>query len=332
MHQLVGIDVSAKTLAIALEPEGRAMQRLQFANTPAGHRKLIQRLTKSKRTARVALEATGSYSFDLALALHRSPRVEVMVVNPKAAAHFAKACLQRLKNDPEDAAILLEFVRRMDFTPWQAPTAQGLELKALSRRIAALTKFKTQEKNRLHAVNAVAELSAAVRRDIEVSIRHVERRLERLRAQALQLIAKDPDLRRSYALIISAKGIAAKSGIQILAELCTLPETMKARQWVAHAGIDPRQILSGTSVSKPARISKAGNVYLRRALYMPALVASQHEPGVKRYYNRLLERGKAKLQALVAVMRKLLHAIHGMLKNDQPFDGRKFCSPSPVCA
>ena len=72
-------------------------------------------------------------------------------------------------------------------------------------------------------------------------------------------------------------GIAAHSAVQLLPELLVLPDDMTVRQWVAHAGLDPRAHQSGTSVDKPARISKVGNAHIRRALYMPALVAVQHE-------------------------------------------------------
>ena len=98
---------------------------------------------------------------------------------------------------------------------------------------------------------------------------------------------------------------------------------MEVRQWVAYAGLDPREYTSGTSVHKKVRISKAGNKHLRRALYMPALVAVQHQPQVRAFYEHLLARGKTKMQALVATMRKLLHAIYGMFKHDQLFDGQK---------
>jgi transposase len=77
-------------------------------------------------------------------------------------------------------------------------------------------------------------------------------------------------------------------------------------------------------VYKPARISKTGNAHLRRALFLPAMVASRWEPNVKAFYDKLLAKGKTKMQALIAVMRKLLHAIHGMLRHDQDFDGEKF--------
>ena len=92
----------------------------------------------------------------------------------------------------------------------------------------------------------------------------------------------------------------------------------------SHGGLDVRQVQSGTSVHKLPRISKRGNANIRRILYMPALVAVQHEPHVRTFYEQLLNAGKKPLQALVAVMRKLLHAIYGMLKTNTDFDGQKF--------
>ena len=115
-------------------------------------------------------------------------------------------------------------------------------------------------------------------------------------------------------------------------ELSLLPADMDVRQWVAYAGLDPREYSSGTSVQKKVRISKAGNKHLRRALYMPALVAVRHQPQVRAYYEHLQARGKTKMQALVATMRKLLHAIYGMFKHDQLFDGHKVYAALDVTA
>ncbi len=86
----------------------------------------------------------------------------------------------------------------------------------------------------------------------------------------------------------------------------------------------------GSSVEKKPRISKAGNKHLRRALYMPALVAVRHDPHLRAFYEHLRARGKAKMQALVAAMRKLLHAIFGIFKHDQSFDGSKVFAYAPL--
>ena len=103
-----------------------------------------------------------------------------------------------------------------------------------------------------------------------------------------------------------------------------LPSDMTARQWTAHVGLDPRRRQSGSSIDKPAAISKAGNRYLRRALYMPALVAIRHDVHVRGFYEQLLARGKAPKQAIVAVMRTLLHAMWGMLRSRSRWEGARF--------
>jgi transposase len=320
----VGIDVSAKTFTVIIDHEGVRTDAFDLDNDSKGHRALIRMITKKGRHARVVLEATGVYSLDLALALHRAKRVEVMVANPRAIGQFAGAYLRRSKTDALDANIIVEFAIRMDFQAWKPPEAHAFNLRAISRRISGVIKMATQEKNRLHAATSFDEMSEVVRNDIEVNLRHLERRVERLREQARELIREYPDLERAFLHITSVKGIAEASAIQILAELSVLPKDMDVRQWVAHAGLDPRVFQSGTSVNKPARISRQGNVHIRRALFMPALVAVQYEPHVKAFYEKLLGRGKTKMQANVAVMRKLLHAIHGMLKHDRDFNGEKF--------
>lgn len=321
--QLVGIDVSARTLDVAVEGlEGQT--QLEFANTPTGHSRLIRRLNKTGRTARIALEASGIYSLDLALALHRAPRIEVMVVNPRASRDFAKAFLHRSKTDALDARVLLEFARRMPFLPWQPPAAKVLELRAFARRITALVKMRSQEKNRLHTTRHCQQLPAAIRNDIEVNLRHLDRRIERLEEQAVDVAWSDLRLRRELALLTSMRGVGRASALQILAELRVLPEDLQPRQWVAYAGLDPRTFESGESVAKPARISRVGNRYLRCALYMPALVACRYEPNVKAFYERLIDRGKKPKQAIVAVMRKMLYSFHGMLRHGTEFEGEKF--------
>lgn len=321
---LVGIDVGATELVLALERAGGVLQEGVFANDPAGHRKLIRYLTRRGAHARVCVEATGVYHLDLCLALHEAPRLEVMVVNPRAAKDFARAQLKRSKTDRVDAKSLLEFVRRMDFAAWLPPAPSILALRGLSRRIQALLVNRAQEKNRLHADRAVAKTSPVIRESLERHIAGIGAEIELLTNAAKDRIAADSSLQRKFQHLTSVKGIAEASAITILAELAVLPEDMSARQWVAHAGIDPRYADSGSSVRGQVRISKVGNRHLRRALFLPAMVASQHEPQIRAFYQKLVARGKKPMQALVAVMRKLLHAIYGMFRSDADFDGTKF--------
>lgn len=323
-HDFAGIDVGATELVVRVKRRGEVGPCKTFANKAAAIRKLCQSLRRRKRPIRVCLEATGIYSLDIALALHEADGVEVMVVNPRAARSFADALMTRAKTDPVDAGVLLEFAERMPFGPWQPPSRALLQLRQISRRIATLRKSIVQEKNRLHCATSTESLGGFIQNDIEVNIRHLERRVRGLQDEAIKLVKNDTQLQRRFEQLLTIKGVAEVSAIQILPELAVLPADMTARQWTAHAGLDPRHHTSGSSIEKKTRISKAGNKNLRAALYMPALVATTFQPEVRAFYLHLIGNGKSRMQALIAVMRKLLHAIHGMFRSDSAFDGTKF--------
>jgi transposase len=156
----------------------------------------------------------------------------------------------------------------------------------------------------------------------------LEKRIDALATDAPALISKHPELARALGLLVSIKGIANTSAIALMGELLLLPLGLSHRQWVKFVGLGSKAFESGKSAHKKARLSKAGNRHLRPALYMPALSAKQHDTRVKAYFRHLVASGKKPLQAACAVMRKLLHAIHGMLKHDKSGRvGRFFCPP-----
>ncbi len=140
----VGVDVGAKELVVSIDRNGTRESGIVFTNDAAGHRKLIRWATGRGATAQVVLESTGIYGLDLAFALHRAKRVAVMVANPRAIAAFAKASLRRSKTDALDADTIIEFSMRMPFVSWNPPAPSILELRALSRRIEAMSRAVTQ--------------------------------------------------------------------------------------------------------------------------------------------------------------------------------------------
>ena len=321
-----GIDVSARELSVGVRcgvEDGIAVTTL--TNNAAGHKALLAHLLRGNARARVCLEASGNYSLDLALTLQAHPQVEISVVNPRRARRFAESLGERSKTDPVDARVLCEYAMRMRWVPWVPPSLAALRLRGITRAIEDLVAMRTQEKNRQHSLLASRALPALVIRELEQHLRYLQLRITRLRREALRLIARHPELNRRFHRMLTTPGIGETSALQILGELAVLPDTLDARQWVAFSGLDPGQFTSGTSVEKKPRISRGGSRHLRRALYMPALVAIRHEPFVRGFYQRLLRRGKAPLQAVVAVMRKLLHAFFAMFRFDQPYDGSKLC-------
>ena len=181
---------------------------------------------------------------------------------------------------------------RACFCSWNAPRESVLQLQCLAHRMS--------------------------------QIEQLQKRLEAMKEHAWDVIGSDHQLTDTAERIESIPGFAQLSAIRLIAELAVLADDMSPQQWVAHAGLGPRPLESGSSQRPPRRISKQGNARIRSALFMPALVATQHEPHVAAYYQQLLARGKPKMVALTAVMRRLLHALWGMQHHKQEWDGNKF--------
>ena len=317
-----GIDVGAEELILVIRKSGVPYKAQKFTNTPADRARLVKKLVSLPGIV-VCLEATGVYHFDLSIALHDAA-VALMVVNPKSSHNFAKVLMKNSKTDAVDADTLAQYAERMDFVAWTRPSDEKIALRSFARRIDALTRQKAATKNQLHALSASQETPKAVLRDVKLAISQLEKRIDSLAKDALVLVKKHADLYHVFKLLTGIKGIAQTSAIALMGELLLLPPGLSHREWVKFAGLDPRAFDSGKSVHKQARLSKAGNRHIRSALYMPALSATQHDQYVKAYFQHLVDNGKLPLQALCAVMRKLLHAIHGMLKYDKPFDNTRF--------
>jgi transposase len=319
----VGIDVSDKVFDASMLSSSKRHSR-KFSNTASGHRQFIKWVLKNSGSARVCLEATGIYHLQLALALSGHTAIEVMVVNPCSARRFAQARMTRAKTDSIDADGLLQYLQSMPFHQWAAPSDQVLQLQSLVHRLAQLTKEQTRERCRLHASQRAGAHARMAQRDIKAHLKQLQKRIEGMQHHAIELIQNDVQFADDLRIIDSIPGFAELSSMKIIAELGPLSPDLKPPQWVAQAGLDPRPYESGSSVHPPRRISKQGNARLRTALFLPALCAVQHDPNIKAFYESLLVRGKAKMQAITAVMRKLLHAIWGMLHHRQEWDGSKF--------
>ena len=236
----VGIDVSAQELVVAIAQQPQVHT---FGNHPAGHRTLIEWLLRQGKQVRVCLEASGNYSLDVSLALHRQKRVDLEVVNPRVARRFAQSLGHRSKDDPVDSHALAEYAARMPFQAWQAPSVAMLQLRSLARTIAALTHIAAQEKNRTHAASASEVLAPMVAQELGRHTRYLEHRLAKLRQKAQRIVEKDPQLQRRWRHLLSTPGIGEVSALQNLGGIGRAS---------AHAGCPPmgRPLRSGPPASR----------------------------------------------------------------------------------
>ena len=311
----LGLDVAKAKFDAALLQDSRTHHR-QFSNTVTGFTAL-QRWLRGLATLplHACLEATGSYGEALALFLHQQG-VAVSVVNPARIKAFAKSELLRTKTDKVDAALIARFCAAHQPPVWTPPPPERRQLQALVRRIDSLKAMRQQECNRLDLEAADSPLRVSLTEHLA----HLEQQIATLQQQVSTHIQAHPTLCHQAQLLQSIPGIGATTAHKLLAEVPLLGQYRSARQAAAYAGLSPRQRESGSSVRGKTRLSKVGNATVRRALYLPAVVALRANPILREFATRLLAAGKPKMAVVGAVMRKLLHQAHGVLKNNKPFD------------
>jgi transposase len=151
---------------------------------------------------------------------------------------------------------------------------------------------------------------------IEQALSLYEQQLRELQKQIASLIDADQEAQAKARIISSVPGLGPASVATLISELPELGQ-LNRQQIARLVGVAPTNRDSGTLRGK--RTTGGGRVEVRNALYMPIIVAKQHNPVIKRFYDRLVQSGKPKLVALIASMRKLLAILNVMIRDGQPW-------------
>lgn len=153
------------------------------------------------------------------------------------------------------------------------------------------------------------------------NLKHIKDQMDKLKAAINDLTIKIPEI----ALLKSIPGLGDNLAPMIAAEIGGISRFSKSKQLVAYCGVDPSVRQSGNFIGTHNKVTKRGSPYLRRAIYIAAVVAVRQDakgkcvnPVLNDYYQQKI-RSKPKKQALGAVMNKLLRIIFSVLKNQKPF-------------
>jgi transposase len=301
-----GCDVSSKWLDVKLPGTSRTAR---FDNDPRGRDALVKRLLK-ENVDLLVLESTGGFELHLATQAHAGG-VPVAIVNPRQVRDFAKGVGQLHKNDAADAAILARFAAQVPQRRWAPQPENQREIADITDRITSLSRMRAAEINRSRCTR-----SKAVADDVAEHIAHIDRRIEALKELVAQLIAADEGLARRAEVIQSMKCVGPKGACVLISHLPELGVECN-RRCSALAGVAPYDDDSGDR-RKPRRI-RGGRREVRNQLFLCAMSAIRWVPKTKAYYESLCAR-MSKKEALVAIMRKILWTLGGMLRKNQMWD------------
>lgn len=301
----IGIDVSKAILDVYILPYKKYMQ---FKNNAKGIQKLNEKL-KSFSQASVVMEATGGYEAPVAQALQKTEH-HISVVNPRAIRDFAKALGKLAKTDQIDAEVMALFAEKIQPKANVAYNEDQQNLTTLNARRRQIIEMITMEKNRLD--KASGELKKSIQRIIKV----LEKELKTINEALEKSIQNDAGYAQKNRLLKSIKGVGSVVAAGIIADLPELGN-VNSRQISALAGLAPYNRDSGTLRGK--RTIWGGRASVRSTLYMATLVATRHNPQIKKFYERLCNAGKLKKVAITACMHKLLIIMNAMIKHGEPW-------------
>lgn len=303
---IVGIDVSKDRLDIALRPSGEAFVT---ERNPAGLEALTARLIGLAPSI-VALEATGGFETVVAAAL-AGAGLPVVVVNPAQIRSFAKALGQRAKTDPIDAAVIAHFAEATKPELRPLPDAQTRLLADLIARRRQILEMMGAERQREKRIT-VPRLKKSIARLLKA----LANELSSLDTDIDDAVRGSPAWREKEDLLASVPGIGPVISRTLIAELPELG-SLGRKQIASLAGLAPFTRQSGQWRGKS--FIGGGRTVVRTVLFMGAMVAKQHNPTLKVFFDRLVAAGKPKMVALIAVARKLLTILNAILRDNRPW-------------
>lgn len=312
-----GVDVSKKKLDVML----LAQEKFHYKVVENSNEGVIflQDWIKSKLEkdafVHFCMEATNVYHELLAFTLLENKNYKVSVVNPRIVKSFAKS-LVKTKNDKTDAKILAEFCKERNPRPFSPQSKERRELRDLSRLMDNLVELRIMQKVRLQTFN-----TEAAARVVKATLNSIDNTIAETEEEIKYYYNTYPELHKEYELLNSIPSFGKRVSNVLISEIYKDEYGMyNSKRLTAFFGLEIREMESGSSVWSKPRITKFGNPRVRNMLYMAALVAIRHNAKMSDFYLRLVNKGKPKKLALIAVARKLLVVACAILNSQKPYE------------
>lgn len=300
-NTFIGIDVSKYKLDIFNSKTG---EFIEIDNTKAAIRKYIRALELSEDLY-IIIDLTGGYE---ALCVNEFyvKGYNIIRAEGRKVKAFARALGISAKTDKIDANILAQYGEKC-FNTLRLYQPYNNQIKKLVMRLSDIKQLLQQEKNRLKAPDNMQIVTRSIKQLINI----YEKEIAKLENEIEIIIENDEELRKKYKLLLEQKGIGKKVAYILLG---LLPELgyLNRREIAALAGVAPFARDSGTI--NGYRRTGTGRVDVKKALFIAALVAIKYDEKMNLFYTNLTSRGKKKMVAVTATMRKIIITLNAKIK------------------
>ena len=305
-----GVDISKDVFDVHGSNNGHN----QYKNDETGFKKYLKELPQGSL---VVMEATGYYHYRLAQFLYKNG-VTVSVVNPLSIKRFIQMKLAKVKTDKSEAKAICEYALTNEVPLYNALTDTQSECLQLFRLLDTYLKQRTATKNKIHGEAVLGIPSKFVYRSLIRNKKQLNKEVAAIESKILSLVKEDQQ--EQLTLLTSIPGIGQKTALFLIVVTDGFSKFETASQLCSYVGITPTIRESGSSVRGRARISKVGNRKLRNLLFLCSFNACKHNKSCKEVYERIVNKGKSKKLALIAVANKLLKQSFAIAKSGRPYD------------
>ena len=312
LHHL-GIDVSKDSLECLLSEASGKNTRIACRNNGEGDAMILGTLGNKVKETHVVLEATSRYHCRIARTLVNAG-AQVYIINPLQARSLAKGLGVIDKDDKVDAAVLAQASRILFDKQTKLKSPRHEELRDLSRVINELTQINAGSKKRLKSLPD----NSPARRTIAAAIKAIFAEIKKAKKEWMELLKDDEELLHRYKIAISVKDVGPESARVSVCELPAEVRSTSNKKNCAYAGVVPRREQSGKKKGKD-KIRAGGNAHLRTGLFMAASRSVFISKTNEDFYKRLRAKGRTHLQAMIAVVHKLLRQIVAVIKRGTPW-------------
>ncbi len=304
-----GIDISATSFDICIQQLDLPFVWHKLKNNLQGFKELLKLCPTGYH---FVMETTGAFHLPLCFFLHEK-HCSYSVVNALQVKRYIQMNLERSKTDKKDARHICMYGIERKPLQYQMPDRQYFECRTLNNAIESLTAEITSLSNKIYALNQLNIDNKLVIKTYSNLIKNLGLERKKLEIELeKKLKLWQPDLVKQ---VNSVKGIGKRATAILIIFTQGFKHTENYQQLISYAGLSPKEYSSGKSIRGKVRISKIGGGQLRRTLYMCALNAKKTNAACKALFDRLVEKGKNKKLAIIAVCNKLLKQVFGVVQS-----------------
>jgi len=325
LRQNVGIDISKDTFAVAFTIllNGQVIKHIdtkEFKNKVEYFDEFYnwcEELKDENTEISFTMEATGVYYENLAYYLF-GKEANIHVLLPNKVKKFVESLNIKSKTDKIDSKVLGQMGVERVLDKWVLSSKIYRKLRTLSRERLQLINNRTGVKNQLHAELHTGDPIKTVITRMKNHIKYLDKQIASIDKELKYVVSKDNYVSEKVKKITTIPGISFLTVVTVIGETGGFDNTKSIRQITSYAGYDVSIKESGKWKGK-TRISKKGNSYIRRAMYMPALSSIRFSETSKIFYDRINQKKPSGLIAVTAIQRKLLGLIYTLWKNDTEY-------------